>query len=342
MSRPTPKNIARLTHVLEMAVAAGVLAALAVPAILFPAIRANPQANWLDPSPEVVASPTGETYAARSAGNLQSSYKEGPKVAEHFAVQAIQRLSDRFEFSRRMVTALPHVTDADIAELVELSVMGNVEATGQPIPELVYWDWLIHLESLTVADTQVTDAAFSHIERLNLLEELNVARTQITDDGLACVARLPKLESLVLCENDRITDQGVKCLAGSGLVSLDLAGTSVTDVSVRQLAKIPNLSTLYLCDTRTTNASLEAISELTKLQELSLANCKIDDRGIRHLAGLSQLQLLGLSDTGLTNEGLEELLDLQQLMELSIGNTKVDARGRSMLRAALPACELGD
>jgi hypothetical protein len=343
MSHVTPRSIARLTHLLELAVAAGVLAALAVPAFLFPAIR-NGGSGWENNMADAEA-PVGETYAAVavSRGRLQPEFKDASNVTEHFAVQAIEGLYDRFEFSRRMVSAAPQVTDADVKELVELAMMGNVEAAGQPLTDhLVHWDWLVHLEAVNLSNTQVTDAAVVHLAKLTTLEDVMLSNTQVTDDGVRRLASLPNLKFLVLC-NTKITDESLSHLAGcQRLESLDLDSTNVTDRGIEHLAGVRSLLSLYLPNTQITNKALASVAKLERLEELSLEDCPIDDEGIRHLAHLRGLQFLTLDNTGLTNEGLESLFDLQQLTDLSIVGTKVDARGCSLLRAALPDCDVGD
>lgn len=344
MSHPTPKSIARLTHLLELAVAAGVLAALAVPAFLFPAIRNNGPGWESTAASAVEAAPVVETYAtgAVARGRHRHEFNDAPNVAESFAVQAIERLSDRFELSCRMVTARPHVTDADVEELVELAMMGNVETTGQPIIELVNWDWLVHLEAVSLADSQITDAALGHLAKLTNLEDVILCNTQISDDGVRRLASLPNLKYLILSDT-KITDASMLYIAGCRqLESLDLDSTNITDRGAKDLANARSLLILNLARTRISNEALASVSKLDRLEDLSLEECAIDDKGMGHLAHMDGLQSLALDNTELTNEGLESLFDLQQLADLSMIGTKVDARGRSLLRAALPDCELAD
>jgi len=343
MSHATPKSIARLTHLLELAVAAGVLAALAVPAFLFPAIRNNGP-GWESNAADALEAPPAETYAtgAVARSRFRQDVKDVPNVTEHFAIQAIERLSDRFEFSCRMVTARPHVTDADVEELVDFAMMGNVEPTRQPNIELVYWDWLVHVEAVSLSESQVTDATLGHLAKLTNVEDLLLCNTQITDEGVRRLANLPNLKYLILSDT-KITDASMSLLAGCRqLELLDLESTNVTDRGARDLADARSLLILNLSHTQITNEALASISKLDRLEDLSLEDCVIDDKAMRYLGHMGGLQYLALDNTGLTNEGLEPLFDLQQLVDLSIVGTKVDARGRTLLRAALPDCEVGD
>lgn len=343
MNRTQTRSMARLTHVLEMAIAACLLAALAVPAILFPAVQSKAGPNAIEAVEQDASSrPPAEAYAAgaQQYGVVKTGVKNAPTVARRLAVEAISKVGQHFEFSRRMVTASREVTDADVEELVRLALLGDADLSGPPCDELVYWNWLIHLEAVDLTGSQITDAALVHLARLPELQELNIANTRVTDAGFTSIGRMPRLNTLVIC-NTAITDRGLAALGDcSQFDVLDLSNTAITDESAKVFERCRNVTALYLSRTQITNGALLAVGKLSKLTELTLDGCRIDDEGMPHLAKLKKLQTLWLHDTQVSNAGIESLLDMEELGELCMGGTKVNSIGRALLRAALPECEI--
>ena len=78
---------------------------------------------------------------------------------------------------------------------------------------------MTNLETLSLVNTQITDAGLQHLKGLTKLRELRLY-TQITDAGLEHLEGLTNLESLFL-GGTHLTDEGVKQL-GKALPNCDI------------------------------------------------------------------------------------------------------------------------
>jgi Leucine-rich repeat (LRR) protein len=103
---------------------------------------------------------------------------------------------------------------------------------------------------------------------LESVRSLSLSETQITDAGLKDVANLQKLTSLSL-SNTKITDAGLKEVAKlQKLTRLSLSDTQITDAGLKDVAKLQRLKLLFLGGTKVTKAG---VAEFKK----ALPNCTI-------------------------------------------------------------------
>ena len=116
-----------------------------------------------------------------------------------------------------------------------------------------YLDLLRHftsLKSLSLRNTQITDAGLTKLRHLKHLTSLDLYHTQITDVGLKELVELTNLTSLCLW-NTEITDIGVKELNGlKGLTELDLSKTMITEDCFQDINQHTQLTTLHLSGMR--------------------------------------------------------------------------------------------
>ena len=147
------------------------------------------------------------------------------------------------------------------------------------------------LRTLTLARTQITDAAMTCLDGLGELRELDLRLDDITDAGLAHVARLTRLECLHL-GSTQVTDAGLGYLEGlTGLQELSVSGKT-TDAGLKHLKVLTQLRILHLGGTRITDTGLAELEGLTKLQELDVRVLGITNAGLRHLGAMADLRLL--------------------------------------------------
>ena len=123
---------------------------------------------------------------------------------------------------------------------------------------------LRELHGLTRVDlnnTVISDATLGHLFDKVHLKTVSIAGTRITDSGLAYLTRLAGLRELDLSHNVGITDDGLAHLKGlSNLTRLGLLGTRVTEAGVRELQKaLPHCSivTIDWIEARDTRADPE-------------------------------------------------------------------------------------
>jgi hypothetical protein len=158
------------------------------------------------------------------------------------------------------------------------------------------------------------------------LRSLACRSVRITDRGLREIAGLP-LAELDLTQVP-LTDEGLRLLEGSQMETLILCHTQVTDAGLMHLAGM-RLRHLDLAGTRVTSAGLEHLRDLP-LDDLRLDRTQIDDAGITTLKSLP-LHRLSLRDTAVTDAGLQQLAG-PRLRHLDLSGTRVTNAGLSQLR----------
>lgn len=90
---------------------------------------------------------------------------------------------------------------------------------------------------LKLGDTQISDAALTHIAKLKNLQKLHLEETKVTDAGLKQLKALTNLEYL------------------------NLYGTAVTDAGLADLAGLKNLRTVYLWQTKVTERGIATLKK---------------------------------------------------------------------------------
>jgi len=100
---------------------------------------------------------------------------------------------------------------------------------------------LDHLDTISLRDSQITNAGLRHLNRFTELDWLNLSSTQITDAGLEHLRGLMNLRVLHL-RDTQVTDAGLEHLKGlTSLESLNLSGTQVTERGIVELQQaLPN------------------------------------------------------------------------------------------------------
>jgi len=344
MSDLGESNVSWITPVSEIAVAVGVLLILAIPALVSPSVPSN--------SGVLVEVGVGSVFQTAAASPSQSQgdaavargrlSKSAPNVSDEFACKSINKLATRFSFARQMVIAQSHVTDADIAELVQLAQRGTVVPTKMRAYELVLWNWLVNVEAIDLSSAgNITDASFHEIAKLPGVTELYLNATQVSDRSAAKLAALKDLR-IVDLSHTKVSDGGLRALSElHHLEVLDLSGTSIGDDTLALIVQSnPGLQSLMLAETRVSGASLQVIGRLKSLEMLDLAACRIDDEDLEKIGDLWRLRSLVLAKTPITDSGAQILAGLDQLDELDLHGTHVGRRGRSLLRAAFPDCDV--
>ncbi|VTR96685.1 regulatory subunit : Putative regulatory subunit (Fragment) OS=Gemmata sp. Wa1-1 PE=4 SV=1: Sigma70_r2: Sigma70_r4_2: LRR_6: LRR_6: LRR_6: LRR_6: LRR_6: LRR_6 [Gemmata massiliana] len=264
------------------------------------------------------------------------------------------------------LTLNEEVTDKGLVELGGLEHLADLNlsqtrVTGDGMKHLA---GLKNLTSLNLSMTRVTDEGLGHLTGLKNLIDLNLYSVPgVTNEGLKYLAGFDKLTTLDLCAA-KITDEGLKDVAGlKNLTTLKLCGP-LTEAGLKHVAGLKNLTTLKLwCPemsddglkhivgltklthldlhiTPVSDAGLAHLTGLTNLTHLDLGLTKVTDEGLVHLAGFNKLRTLNLSSTEITGSGWKHLAKLQGLTRLDLSSTKISAPPVTLLRSALPDCEI--
>lgn len=192
------------------------------------------------------------------------------------------------------------------------------------------------LASLNLSDTPADDAALKSLKGLRELDTLILSWTRITDEGVKTIAGLP-LSGLDLGHTN-ISDRALDILAlrVPDLTRLFLAGTQIDDGGAEALSSLKNLDCLDLCQTKITDKALASLSQLTNLEELNLARTKVSDAGLTNLKNIKSLTCLELSETSVTDAGLSALTSLKKLKFLGLKKTRITNAGLAVL-ARMPS-----
>ncbi len=235
---------------------------------------------------------------------IQSCYSSGspkpssakPSPTQKTIVDEIRKLGGRVEFAR------------GVGRVIRVEVGGlAVKRKGRPITTgdelLARVAQLGELQSLSLVNSNVSDAGLKHVEKLPKLQELVLTSNKITDAGLIRFGRLSLLRNLDLSYNQ---------LSGEGFV---------------HLGKLKNLESLTLRRTELDGSGLAALKELSGLKELEISYNKIDDAGLANVKDLTQLESLVLSSNRFTDVGLEHLQGLTNLRNLQLGSNRIAGDG---------------
>jgi hypothetical protein len=171
---------------------------------------------------------------------------------------------------------------------------------------------------------RVDDRWVKRVARMTSLQTLWLANTQITDRGMSSLAPLAELQDLDLSRT-AVGDAGLEQIRGlTKLQILTLAGTQVTDAGLACLAQMHDLAVLDLSRTRVRGRDLRHLANMHQLRSLSLESTDLDDDGLTQLPALPSLTELDLGSTKITSAGLRVLKDRRSITSLSIRNTSVD------------------
>src|SRR5262249_39690729 len=154
---------------------------------------------------------------------------------------------------------------------------------------------------------------------LNQLQALDLRLTRVTDAGLKDLAGL-KLSELFIPAATQ-TDLGLKVFLtiNPDRPKLDLSGWNVTNDGLKELARLKHLQSLNLRDTKVTDSGLKDLAGLN-LKDLALPDAALTDLGLKHyLAAIAPPSELDLMTWEVTDAGLKELAGLKQVRSLSLG-----------------------
>jgi hypothetical protein len=216
----------------------------------------------------------------------------------------------------------------------------------------------LHLSTLTLTGTQVTDTGLAYLKRVPQLDYLVLndcprislsdvsglrhvkalslrGTPAISEDALKNLEELPNLSQLDIGDNRQFTDQAlVHFRELKKLTLLVLDSTDLSDAGLQHLTSLDELCTLNLASTAITDAGLKHLAKLDALFDLDLTSTAISDDGLKHLTPLD-LYALNLDSTAITDAGLKHLESHEGLRKLSLNGTGVTAQGVQKLREAL-------
>lgn len=199
----------------------------------------------------------------------------------------------------------------------------------------------MHLMSLLLGSTDVTNDGLASIATLKSLKNLDLSNTKVTANGLLQLAPLRNLQMLNLHQTKLGNSNldGLKSL--NNLDMLILGQSGVGDSALSALTSMKMLKTLYLNNTSITNAGLVSLGNLENLQKLDLTGTKIDKQGLKLLAKLPNLKDLKLKNVKLGNDSMSEFVKFKSRLEdLDLTNTGIDQTATNSFMEKNPLCKL--
>jgi beta-lactamase regulating signal transducer with metallopeptidase domain/5-hydroxyisourate hydrolase-like protein (transthyretin family) len=220
-------------------------------------------------------------------------YLKLPVAAERDAAAAVRRLGGWYEVDKD-----DHVVEVNLVN--HKSAEGGYQANNQTD----------------------TDEALRVVGDFPRLQKLFLQKGQATDDGLRSLAGLKDLETLMITDAEKVSDAGVKHLAGlTKLNFLHIDHGRIGDESLKVLGQMPGLTNLTLQQNDFTDAGLEHLAKSKQLRSLWLGmnRTTLTDAGLQHLAGLTGLEQLDLQGASIGDRGVAALKDLRELRKLYLG-----------------------
>ena len=171
------------------------------------------------------------------------------------------------------------------------------------------------LKSLTLTDFDFSDASqqLMFLTKLSQLESLDLRQTNVDDAALTHLSQLNSLRILKLEYNQQLTDKGLAHIAGlTQLSELDLAFVPVNDQSIESLTQLKSLTKLYLYGTLISDEGLRRLPELPELEVLYVGRdegAEISDISVEILTARQSLKTLGIPGTRFSPAGIQKLRD---------------------------------
>ncbi len=143
---------------------------------------------------------------------------------------------------------------------------------------------LTSINTLSLKNSLLTDAALPNLSRLTALVRLVLDSSRITDNGLKYLSRINNLRSLTVF-SPVISDDGLKQLSKiTGLIKLRLRCPSMTDEGLKFFSALPELTTLVLKSRSISNVGLFYLRNLPALKVIELHNTSVTDAAAKLFA----------------------------------------------------------
>jgi len=217
------------------------------------------------------------------------------------------RFGPNWQGSEKLVGLLSRIHDLNSVSL-EDTRLGD--AAMETISELPRLRWLY------LGNSRVTGKGLARLDNLQQLQHLSLRNLPLKDDEFLQLPPLASLQALGL-DGTRITNDGLKHLADfPGLRTLWLDRTQITSEGFVELSSLKDLAVLYASETKISGPGLAELRKLPQLRSISLKRCQLAPEDLDRLSGLEQLDMLGLDHTNVTDEHLVHLTNLPKLRTL--------------------------
>jgi Leucine-rich repeat (LRR) protein len=214
----------------------------------------------------------------------------------------------------------------------------------------------MHLKTLVLAGTRLTDAGGAALGKLVDLDIIDLGGTEVGAKTIAALRTLhprqlfidhtyvgkelatlaPLAPGLIRFNASDLvgykpSDADVAWLTKApALVDVGLSGSKVTDATGLPLASLPMLMTVHLAGTSITKATIAKLTALAELRNIDLADTPVDDAAAALLLAKPKLRMLRLDGTWVTDAALAGPVSTV-LTELWLSRTAVTDAGLAIL-----------
>ncbi|MGN6133952.1 MAG: leucine-rich repeat domain-containing protein [Aureliella sp.] len=191
---------------------------------------------------------------------------------------------------------------------------------------------LEQLQTLTIAQSEMTAAGWQHISQLKQLRQLDLRECSLgNEDFAAAISGLSELQVLRMSGKNGATtvdDTGIVALKACPKLKV-LAGDYlwISEVGLAELSSLKELRELYLANTLVDDAALARIAAMPSIKKLRIAKTGIGREGLEHLTTLS-LEELDLSECiNINDDALEPVGKLVSLKKLNLWRDAIGDAG---------------
>lgn len=215
----------------------------------------------------------------------------------HITGTGLEHLADLHDLASVVIEG-PDVSGAGLQALATHKKLEHLELAGKlEDPRMTGLGQLTTLRTLRLGYPTLDDRVAPQLAELVHLVSLDLAKTRVSDGVMAAVAKMTDLRELKL-HHTRITHRGLVHLAPlHNLEVLELDHTDLLDGGTEIFANLSQLRVLRLDHTFITDRTLGHLRALQRLQMLNLSGTVVTEAGLDALADLPALEVLGLEGT---------------------------------------------
>jgi hypothetical protein len=230
------------------------------------------------------------------------AYERGQVRKEHESANALAGLGASIEYESESPPWLAAVLGGRRIAGIDVSVVNPDDAQSRASVSRIVEKMKSFrcLRSAKLKGVRLGDEEAANLSELASIESLDVAETDLTDAGVAELGRLRKLRKLDLHFTD-VRDSGLLALR-----ELNLSDTDITDAGLAHFEKFKQLELLNLVNTQVTDAGLRNLRH-NNLITLNLWNTEVTDSGLPELGRMSRLKALNLMGTQVTAAGARKV-----------------------------------
>lgn len=199
---------------------------------------------------------------------------------------------------------LRRVTGDDCFQSITDVYLSESTTDEQLVEAIACMRKLRSLTTLSLSGAPISDKGAERVSNLIGIVSLSLARTNISDAAMQSVGKLPQIRAVYL-DSTKITDETAAILSRMrGLERISVRRTCLSGAGVRTIASLPNLKALCLSGVAMSKVDLQAICNARTLRYLDVDGTGIGDWAVPFLCSMTELRDLNVSNTELSRDAV--------------------------------------